>query len=418
MKISVGVFFGGSSVEHEISVISALQAINALDKEKYSVVPVYISKDSNFYTGEALFDIDRYSDTDKLLASCTRIAIARNGGDVCGYRNPPKRFGSNVLFKIDAAFPIVHGTNCEDGSVQGFFEMLRLPYVGSDILSSAVGMDKITTKKVLKEHKIPVLDYISFYSRQWHDEGEELVKKIEAEIGYPVIIKPANLGSSVGIKKASDSDELKQAIELARSFSNQIIVEKAIKSLKEVNCSVLGDYHEAFPSACEEPIGSDEILSYSDKYMSGGSGKNGTGKSGSAKSCPLKGGFPAAGSSKGMSSLKRKLPADIPAQMEANIKELAVKAFKAIGCNGVVRIDFLVDMENNNSLYVNELNTIPGSLAFYLWEAAGKKFSVLLDDLITLAFKRNREREQLLFTYNTNIFSMKGTAKGVKGGKS
>jgi len=398
MKISVGVFFGGSSVEHEISVISALQAIHSMDKEKYHIVPVYISKDSNFYTGDALFDIERYKDMDKLLASCNRVAIARNGEDVCGYRNPPKVIGNNVLFKIDVAFPIVHGTNCEDGTVQGFLELLKIPYVGSDILASAVGMDKITTKKVLKEHQIPVLDYVSFYSRQWHMNSDELIKKIESEIGYPVIIKPANLGSSVGIKKATNRNELEQAIDLAQSFSSQLIVEKAIVKLKEVNCSVIGDHETASPSACEEPVGSDEILSYNDKYMSSGSGKGGAAKG---------------SSSKGMSSLKRKIPADISPEMEAYIKDLAVKTFKAIGCSGVVRIDFLVDMDNNNAVYVNELNTIPGSLSFYLWEPVGKKYSELLDELIALSFKRNRERQQLMYTYNTNIFSMKG-AKGTK----
>lgn len=404
MKINVGVFFGGSSVEHEISVISALQAIHSMDGEKYHIVPVYISKDSNFYTGDALLDIERYTDMDKLLGSCSKVAIARNGEDVCGYRNPPKAFGNNLLFKLDVAFPIVHGTNCEDGTVQGFLEMLRIPYVGSDILSSAVGMDKITTKKVLKEHNIPVLNYISFYSRQWHENSEELIRKMEGEIGYPLIIKPANLGSSVGIKKAANRGELEQAIDLAQSFSNQLIVEKAITKLKEVNCSVLGDHETASPSACEEPIGSDEILSYNDKYMSGGSGKGGSAKGSSAKG----------GSSKGMSSLKRKLPADISPEMEAYIKDLAVKTFKAIGCGGVVRIDFLVDTENDNAVYVNELNTIPGSLAFYLWEPVGKKYGELLDEMISLAFKRNRERQQLMFTYNTNIFAMKGT----KGSKS
>lgn len=398
MKISVGVFFGGSSVEHEISVISALQAIHALDKEKYNVVPVYISKDSNFYTGDALFDIGHFADMDKLLASCNKVAIARNGEDVCGFRNPPKVFGNNVLFKLDAAFPIVHGTNCEDGTIQGFLEMLKIPYVGSDVLSSAVGMDKITTKKVLKEHNVPVLNYVAFYSRQWHTNSEELIKRIEEEIGYPLIIKPANLGSSVGIKKAANRDELEQAIDLAQSFSSQIIVEKAIVKLKEINCSVVGDHETAFPSACEEPVGSDEILSYNDKYMSNGSKKGSSAKGSSTK---------------GMSSLKRKLPADIPPDMETYIKDLAVKTFKAIGCNGVVRIDFLIDLDNNNAVYVNELNTIPGSLSFYLWEATGKKFDELLDELIALSFKRNRERQQLLFTYNTNIFSMRGT-KGSK----
>ncbi len=388
MKVSVGVFFGGSSVEHEISVISALQAINAMDKEKYDIIPIYIGKDSVLYTGEDLINIDNYKDMNKLLGLCSKVAIARNGEDVIGYRNPPKKFGNNTLFKLDVAFPIIHGTNCEDGTIAGYLELLKLPYVGSDVLASSIGMDKITTKNVLKENNIPVLDYLSFYSREWHSTSTDLIKKIEKEIGYPVIVKPSNLGSSIGIKKASNKNELEEAVDLALMFSNKIIAEKAIVKLKEVNCAVIGDYEKASPSMCEEPINTDEILSYNDKYMS--------------KS-----------SSKGMSSLKRKLPAEISQETENYIKDIAVKAFKVIGCSGVVRIDFLIDMDNENKVYVNELNTIPGSLSFYLWEATGKTFTELLDELISLAFKRNREKHQLLYSFNSNIFSMKGT-KGSK----
>jgi len=391
MRINVGVFFGGSSVEHEISVISALQAIHAFDKEKYNTVPIYIGKDSVFYTGDALLEIDNYTNIPRLLSLCNKVIIARDGNNVFGYRNPPKKFGNNVLFKIDVAFPVVHGTNCEDGTLQGFLELLRIPYAGSDVLSSSIGMDKTKTKDVLMKNNIPVLDYISFYSRDWHSQEESITARIEKEFGYPVIVKPANLGSSVGIKKASDRDELREAVELASSFSIKIIIEKAIRNLKEINCAVLGDYENAYPSVCEEPVNSDEILSYNDKYLGKGAPKRG---------------------SKGMGSLKRKLPADIPPEMESQIKNLAVKAFKALGCSGVVRIDFLVDMDNENKIYVNELNTIPGSLSFYLWEAAGKPFSQLLDELISLALKRDRERQQLLFTYDSNIFAMKGTKTG------
>lgn len=391
MSINVAVFFGGSSVEHEISVISALQAIHSMDKNKYEIFPVYISKESVMYTGTELLNIDNYTDMDKLLASATKITVSRQGEGVFAFRNPPKRFGSNILAKIDVAFPIVHGTNCEDGTMQGFFELLRIPYVGSDVLASAVGMDKVVMKHVFIENNIPAVNYISFYTREWHKQNEEILKKIENEIGYPVIVKPANLGSSVGIKKANNSRELEDAVDLAGSFAGKILVEKAIVKLREINCAVLGDYENASASECEEPIGSDEILSYTDKYAN--------------KS-----------SSKGMSSLKRKLPAELSAGQDKYIKELAVKTFKAVGCNGVVRIDFMVDMADDNKIYVNEINTIPGSLAFYLWEATGKPFSQLLDDLIALSFKRERERQQLLFTYNSNIFSMKGT-KGFKGSK-
>lgn len=388
MKINVGVFFGGSSVEHEISVISALQAINALSKEKYNILPVYISKRSELYTGEALLEIDGFSDLEQLLASCTKIALARNGEDVLAYRVPPKRFGSNEQFKIDVAFPIVHGTNCEDGTIQGYLELLGIPYVGSDVLASALGMDKIATKNMLKENNIPVLDYLTFQDRDWLRDGENILNEIEETFSYPVIIKPANLGSSVGIKKAACRNELEMAIDLALSFAHKILVEKAVTNLKEVNCSVIGDYAGSAVSACEEPIGSDEILSYQDKYLNKSS------------------------SSKGMSSLKRKLPADISREKENEIRELAARVFKVLGCSGVVRIDFLLDLDQDNIVYVNEINTIPGSLSFYLWEAAGKPFAELLDELIRLAFKREREKQNIMYTYDINILSLKGNKSG------
>lgn len=391
MGINVGVFFGGSSVEHEISVISALQAIHSIDKNKYEVFPVYISKNGVMYSGKELLNIENYSDMDKLLSVAVKITISRQGGGVFAFRNPPKKFGNNMLAKLDVAFPIVHGTNCEDGTIQGLFELLRIPYVGSDVLSSAVGMDKAVMKHVFRENGIPAVNYISFYTREWHNQNEELIKKIEEDIGYPVIVKPANLGSSVGIKKANSRHELEDAVDLAGSFAAKILVEKAIMKLREINCAVLGDYENAIASECEEPIGSDEILSYTDKYMNKSSGK-------------------------GMSSLKRKLPAELSIDVEKYIKDLAVKTFKAVGCNGVVRIDFMIDEAEEDKVYVNEINTIPGSLAFYLWEAAGKKFSTLLEDLIALAFKREREKQQLMYTYDSNIFSMKGT-KGFKGSK-
>jgi len=391
MKINVGVFFGGSSVEHEISVISALQAMDAIDKTKYSVVPVYISKDGQFYTGEALTNIENYKDMNKLLSGCQAVTLLSQPDGVVLQKQRTGIFGKSAVARIDVAFPVVHGTNCEDGTLQGYLELLRIPYVGCDVLSSAVGMDKIIMKKVMKESGLPVLDYVNFYTKEWHTNSVELISTIESKIGYPVIVKPANLGSSVGIKKAGSRRELEDAVSLAQSFSGRIIVERAVTKLKEVNCSVLGDYEKAEASACEEPISSDEILSYKDKYMNKGGGK-------------------------GMSVAMRKLPAEIPQEMEKQIKELAVRTFKVLGCGGVARIDFLIDT-GDNTVYVNEINTIPGSLSFYLWEACGKSFTQLTDQLISLALKREREKKELMFTYDTNILAMHGGAKGAKGAK-
>jgi len=389
MKINLGVVFGGCSVEHEISVVSALQAIYALNKDKYQVVPMYISKSGDIYTGDKLLDIDEYRNIDKLLAASTKVIPVKAGRELYLYRHPDRGFRMKKLARIDFILPVVHGTNCEDGTLQGFIEMLGVPYAGCDVLSSALGMDKVAMKEVFRANGIPVVDYISFYSHEWAARKENIINEIKEKIGFPVIVKPANLGSSIGITKASSEEELEDGIALAEKFALKIIVEKAIRSLREINCSVLGDVEEAYPSACEEPISKDEILSYSEKYLGESKGK-------------------------GMASASRKLPAELSPEKEEEIKKYAVKAFKVLGCSGVARVDFLLDKDNNEAVYVNEINTIPGSLAFYLWEAVGKSFEQLLEELIQLGFKRHRDRENLMITYDANIFSM-GSFKGIKG---
>lgn len=392
MKTTVGVFMGGISVEHEISVISAIQAIHAIDKQKYDVVPVYISKKGVMYTSDLFTNTDNFSDMNKLLVDSTEVSLSRSDDGVYLLGKKTGIFKKAVEIKIDVAFPVVHGTNCEDGSIQGLFESLALPYVGCDVLSSALGMDKVVMKQVLQHNSIPVVDYTFFYGRDFIDNEEQIIEKVE-EIGYPVIVKPANLGSSVGIKKADDRQQLVVAIKFASEFASKILVEKAVADLREINCSVLGDYSQAQASVCEEPFQSDEILSYTDKYCSNGS----------------KG-------SKGMSSLKRKCPAELTDEKRDEIQKMSVKTFKALGANGVSRIDFLLDKADNNKVYVNEINTIPGSLSFYLWEASGVSFQELTTKLIELAFKRSREKSNLSFSFDQNIFALQGT-KGLTGKK-
>lgn len=405
MKIKVGVFFGGKSVEHEIAIITANQAMTSLNKDKYEIIPIYISKSGKMYTGESLFDLKQYKDLDKLIKSCEEVVCVNNGNKVNIMRVNNKMFTkNNVINTIEVAFPIMHGTNGEDGSIQGFLEILGVPYVGPDVLASSIGMDKIMMRRVLKEQNIPSLDYIAFYSLDYIKDEDRYIKEIEEKLTYPVIVKAGNLGSSVGIKKAKNQEELKEAIEFSMEFSDRIMVENAITKLKEVNCSVLGDMIEAVPSICEEPIGSDEILSYTDKYVGGGKNKTGGAKG------KMEG-------SKGMASLQRKLPAEISKEMNDKIQDMAVKTFKLLGCNGVARIDFLIDMENDN-IYVNEINTIPGALSFYLWEATNKSFEDELDEMIDLAFKRNRERNNRTYSYDQNILALGNGIKGSKGVKN
>lgn len=412
MKIKVGVFFGGNSVEHEISVITMNQAISSLNPEKYEIVPIYIAKNGVMYTGDDLLDLYSFRDMDVLLKRCYKVAVVNDGKGVKVVRTPAPWIGKRVLNTIDVAFPIVHGTNCEDGTIAGFVTLLGLPFVGPDIMASSIGMDKIMQKKVLKESGIPVVDFYAFYSVEYVKDDEKILKQIEDKIEYPMIVKPGNLGSSVGIKKAKNKSELEEAIEFAMEFADRVIVEKAVEDLKEINCSVIGNQAENEASVCEEPFFSDEILSYTDKYIGDGKTKGGT--IGGAKA-PVKGGMK--GSKAGETQFSnKKIPADISKEKTEEIQKLAKDVFNILGCNGVARIDFLID-KKTDKVYVNEINTIPGALSYYLWEASGKTFEQELDEIIELAIKRQRDREKLTFSYDQNILAMQGGVKGSKGMK-
>lgn len=393
MKINLAVIFGGKSVEHEVSVISAVQAMASINKEKYNIVPVYMTKKNEFYTGEKLIDINAFRDIPSLLGECTECVFVRSEGKVQLIRRKMKKLGSNIISDIDVAFPIVHGTNVEDGALQGYLQTLDLPYVGCDVLASAVGMDKFVMKILLKDAGFPVLDCCRFSSFE-ADKLDELMDKVEAKFPYPVIVKPINLGSSVGISKASDRASLEKSMEEAFSFADRILVEPAVVKLKEINCSVVGDSESAEASVCEEPVQCDEILSYEDKYVGGGS---------------------KSGGSKGMATLKRKIPAEITPEQDEFVRKTAVEAFRYLGCCGVTRIDFMLDMAADK-IYINEINTIPGSLAFYLWEPKGVKYSELLERLIQLALKRYRQGEKISYSFDTNILAMGGSF-GSKGSK-
>lgn len=399
MKTKVAVLFGGRSVEHEVSVISGIQAFCALDREKYDPIPLYIGKDNAFYTGPHMGDIESYKDLPACIAKATRVLLVPSSGGVDLVRFPMKKFGSNLVDTFQVALPVVHGTNVEDGTLMGYLEMLNVPYAACDVTSSALGMDKYQMKAALRQAGLPVLDALQVGGREYAENGEAVLRQIEEKIGYPLIVKPVNLGSSVGISKAKDRAALEAALDTAFGFSPRVLVEKAVQHLREINCAVLGDAEEAQASVCEEPLNATDILSYQDKYMSGGK---------SAKS----------GAKGGMSSLARRCPADIPEELTHRVQELAVATFRALGCLGVSRIDFLNDKETGE-LWVNEINTIPGSLAFYLWEAAGMPFAELLDRMIALAFKRQRQREALTFSYDVNLLAgvSLGGAKGAKGSK-
>ena len=395
MKTNIAVLFGCRSVEHEVSIISAVQAMRAIKREKYDVTPIYVTKSGEMYTGNALFEIENYRNLPELLKQSDPVVLARKKGGVYMVYENSGLFNKKKDVKIDLAFPVVHGTNCEDGTVAGYLEYLGLPYIGCDILSAAVGMDKAVFKDVLKSAGLPVLDCVTFRTREYMLDKQKITAELEEKVGFPLIIKPINLGSSVGISKVNDKESLDAAITLAASFTDRILAERAVTELREINCSVIGDADSCEASVCEEPFMNDEILSYEDKYMSNSKG----------------------GASKGMASLGRKIPADLTEEKANEIKKLACDIFKAIGASGVVRIDFLIDTKTDK-VYANEINTIPGSLAFYLWEPAGLKYTDMIDKLVELAFTRQRNRENLTYTIDTNILSgVSFGAKGAKGAK-
>ena len=393
MKTKIAVMFGGKSVEHEVSIISAIQAIASMDREKYAILPVYISKGNEMYIGEDVGKIEEYQHMDALIAKSQRVILINSSGRPCFIPYPFKRFGKVQEIDVDLAFPIVHGTNEEDGTLQGYLKTAGLPFVGCDVTASAVGMDKYITKAILKDNGIPVLDCIQFTTKDYRDV-DAMVAAVEERLGYPVIIKPVNLGSSVGISVAKDRTHLVKSIDDAFLYASKIIIEHAISNLREINCSVLGDDEEAVPSECEEPMHTEDILSYEDKYLS------------NSKS----------GASKGMASVSRKIPAEISDEMRDQVREMAVKAFQCLGCNGVARMDFMIDGDSGQ-LYFNEINTIPGSLAFYLWEPVGVSYRELLDRMIALALKRQRSEKSLTFSFDTNILNQQSLG-GLKGGKT
>ena len=391
MKTVIGVFFGGKSVEHEVSIISALQVIENLDKEKYNIIPIYISKDNKFYSSEFLSDINRYKDLDEIVRLSDEVYFTHENGSLLV--NKKDGLLKKVLFKIDIVFPVVHGLNVEDGTLEGFLEMYNIPYVGCDVCSSAVGMNKIIFKKVLESSNIPVVEYDTLNISEFEQDSKKAFEKIKDKLSLPIIVKPANLGSSVGIEIIKDEKEFVPKMQQVFEFCENVLIERCITNLREINCSVVGGFSSQEVSVLEEPIKEDEILSYKDKYL-------GNGKGGKLSKM--------GGKSSGMASLTRKIPAQLDKDQEDEIYNLAKNTFKLLNCEGISRIDFILDGDNNK-IYVNEINTIPGSLSFYLWEPKGVKFSELLDKAIRIAIKRQERRNKITYSTNVNILNM--TAK-------
>jgi D-alanine-D-alanine ligase len=391
MKIRVAVIFGGESCEHEISCISANQALHALNNDKYEVIPVYVSKEREFYTGNDLFDLSNYRDLNILKNKLKKVYFIKVDNKAYLRLHKKNLFSKDI--ELDVAMPIMHGTNGEDGTIQGVLEMLKLPYTTSNVASSSVGQDKIMMKQILDAEKIKICSWFWLYGFEFNDNKDSYTTKAN-KLGYPVIIKPANLGSSIGIEIAHNDQEFGLAINQCMKYDDKIVVEKVVEDLLEINCSVLGNRFNCKASVLEEVFKNDEILSFDDKYQP----KGAKSKLGGSKKLGTK----VPSGSKGMASTSRCVPARINDILTNDIKKIAVNTFKVLGSSGVVRIDFLIN-KSTNEIYVNEINSIPGSLANYLWSPLGYSFSDLLEELIKIAIDNKRHSEKMIYSFDTNI---------------
>ena len=393
MKLRVGVFFGGESVEHEVSIISAQHAIHALDTDKYEVIPLSVAKDRKiYYNPEKFFSVENFTNLPALLKESIQVTLV-NLGNECAIR--PVHIGlfqKKTLGTIDLAIPVMHGTNGEDGTIQGLFEMLKIPFAGCDIYGAVIGQDKVFQKHILHDNHLPITPWFWVYGQDIETYQTQILEKVNS-LGYPVILKPARTGSSIGISIAHDNEEYLDCFKDAMRYDEKIITEKVIKPMREINCSVIGDHTGSRASVLEEVTQQEkELLDFDKKYGSGGS----KGKS-------------------GMAATSRQVPAPLSHEETKYIQQLAKDTFRVLGSAGVCRIDFIMDAETKK-IYINEINTIPGSLAFYLWKEEGVDFSKLMNQLITLALDRERRRNQITTSFSSNILEnmTKGGSKGSK----
>lgn len=392
---NIVVAFGGVSPEHEVSVLSAMQVIASLEDTEFQILPLYITKSGRWLTGKPLLDLENYQELETLQRKAVRCTFSHNdlGEPVLLETEKKGFFSSSESYPIHAVIPAFHGSEGENGSFQGACEMYNIPYAGSGVFASSLGMDKVKAKELCRAHDFPVVDDVSFIENDWEQDQQSILEHTE-ELGYPLIVKPVALGSSIGVSRAENETNLIEAIENAFRYDDNLLVEKAVTPLMEINCSVLGTPEKMQASVCEHPLGKEETLSFEDKYQSDSGGQ------------------------KGMASADRIIPADISDKLTENIQTLSKNIFKSFRASGLVRLDFLVN-ENTNEYYFNEINTIPGSFSFYLWEKSGMNMQELMLSLIEIAVKKHRKKIGRIRSYETNLLSEKAVKglKGLKGAK-
>ncbi len=394
MKKQVGVIFGSRSCEREVSIISAVQLMRHADQEKYDIIPVYIDESGNWYTGDALKDIGSFKPFNPDKKGITKVFpdLSSGSGALLTHTRGTGLFSKDrieIAARIDVYIIVMHGLHGEDGTIQGLLELANVPYTSTGVAGSALGMDKIMMKQFFRGADLPVLPGIGVTRTRYLSEPKSVFEEVEKELGYPVFVKPANLGSSIGVSRADDRESLEDSLELAFEYDRRVLIEAGLDKPIELNCSVLGYDEEIEASPIEMPINQDEFLDFKDKYL-------------------------ASGGSKGMASLHRVLPAPIEDELRDEIQEMSRKIFRMLDCKGVVRIDYMFD-KNAGKLYITEINTIPGSLAFYLWENAGVAYTRLIDRMVGYAEKAHGDKNRANYAYTSDI--LKGVSFGTKGAK-
>ena len=400
-KKQLGVIFGSRTCEHEVSIISGVQLARAADREKYDVWPIYIAKDGRWYTGEKLLDIHTYTPFDPYAKGLTRVTLdlTAGSGALISYEQEKGLFTKGVVpvtvTKLDCVIPVMHGLHGEDGTLQGLLELANIPYSSTGVAGSAIGMDKIAMKQILRGAGFPVLDFVWFTREQLKKERQAVIERVEKEIKYPAFIKPAALGSSIGVSRARNREELERALDVAASYDRRILVEVGVVHPVEINCAAVGYGEDVRASVCEMPVPSsnDTFLDFWQKYLRNASTKG--------------------EDSRGMKSLSRVVPAPIGDELTGRIQTMTCDIFKLLDCCGTVRVDFILDQ--NDMLFVNEPNTIPGSLAFYLWKASGLDFPKLIEKMVEDALRAHADKNSSVFAYDSSI--LKKVAAGTKGSK-
>lgn len=385
---TIAVIFGGRSPEHDVSIVTALSSIiKPLELTKqYKVVAVYITKDGGWYSHDKLKDISLYQSSaiDDFLNKTPQVQVSFEDSLII---TKPGKLASNKKQKIDIVFPAMHGTNGEDGALMGLLQMANVPYVGCDLQSSVIAMDKILAKLVAQNAKLNVVPDVTFSREDYQSNSPAILKRIETELKYPAFVKPPHLGSSIGVTKVNNRQELTNAIEVALHYDVNVLVEMAVPNLREATLPIIGYGDEIIPAQLEEPLFSqDEFFDFDTKYINGG--KKGGGKSSGKRGA------------QGYS----KIPADFPPDLYKEAETVAIAGFKAAGCSGIARVDILIN-EKSRAVYFNEINPLPGSLYAHNWQASGISAVELVSKLVYFAEKRHADSQKLTTTFSTNFLN-------------